>query len=1137
MNMMIEMLRQLPLNTEIQVAYGSVLGQTLVSTGTITAKDDFYMQIMGQNGLPSLISYQTVDAFSILGSPAAQQKAPAVEEKAVPEAPAKVAPPVKKDLLCRKNIDVLPFAVSDHALKQAFDVLCREEKKLLQAAVDSFFHGVRNNNVDKRIQAAQNALRTFQQQEDLGFAWSENACRLVAQLLSRTGRWHAELYAQGQMWEEAALSSFRSKDFTGTAVNAALALENPRIPNRREDMIIILAHACAELDDASALEYLKKGEIHLPELVDDLILNKQGTPVKDEEANWALLQSLYPQRVIAGLLETPATSQVLLGSISKVLWVNGTGTITYLSDGEELTVPFRNSQVEDAVVMEKITTPGAALSERGYMVRFVLENGEAAHICQASAPLNLAHEALGNDEYRLACWICRNGLKTSNDRELWILMVSAAADSNDTVLMQRVADFCDENRARFPQTCKGLSHFGQLHHALHNLEESLRLTEAALEETDAPAKLRSGVLVQYMKYAMRLYNESASEKWLRKIHDKAEEWLRIFSEELPHEPNCIKRHGQVLIWKIRSLLSLGHLDKAEEAYSQLARNYPNDPRLQATSELICRTRQKLLEHKATLAKAKPAFVLQEEEPEQSVDYEVPNLDTTGKWEDLNTTEETFVRRVLEMDGPHRLAPQLTALHAGSMLNSNLTALYHTMSAAVNNPLASPAYDAAALTQLLSHADFRYPQLNRYASACVYLRMLFQNDNAPLWMRQCICLDEIPEFSGVLDALESFRHHTGHAIDHYAAYRDDIHNADGRHHADLISRAQHLHDAYIAAPAKDSGTFNRFVHVKALAHNALRNYLDWVLHEDKDALRDVRASFRDQFLTSDGRVSTEKVDKFIVSIWNSTAKDYPCAESASLQGSRRNALRSSVGSIVDAVSNYYRHMDQQVHRRSAADMAHYEEILPRLCESLQEIGKACDVLTGVSSNREEQTGLFLLHYTVGELLAKLSGDWHLNQEQYLFCDFLRNNLVPLQDDFMPDFTGMLTGPFALMDRIFAHAAESGLDPQSHADRIFSRDHETFRNFDTARLLRRYCEIFGQSLRIPEADRYINQAKLIADLEFDELRQALRQAGDTEGLDLLLWIYDECRRNLRFGYLAECMAILRRRMSAQEGADAA
>ena len=124
----------------------------------------------------------------------------------------------------------------------------------------------------------------------------------------------------------------------------------------------------------------------------------------------------------------------------------------------------------------------------------------------------------------------------------------------------------------------------------------------------------------------------------------------------------------------------------------------------------------------------------------------------------------------------------------------------------------------------------------------------------------------------------------------------------------------------------------------------------------------------------------------------------------------------------------------------------------------------------------------------------------------------------------------------MERIFAHNGARKLAYGAHISRIFDRAYPEYRNFDTAELIRRYGQMNGQEVDLPHPDRYIMQAKLVAKLEFEELRDTLAAKGEAEQEKLLLWLYDRCLRTNRFGYLTEGMDHIRACLKEGEGASA-
>lgn len=1126
--LMIKKLSALPVGTTVQLSYGFMEGQNLMVTGTITDKDESCMEICNAQHIPAYIDYTTVKFFTILNP---KEQVP--EPVQIPE----------KKLLLSQNIEQFSQRISDYEMKNnLFNVLSKTEKRLLQTPFDSFCYGVKINSHDKRLLAAQTARKVVQKEMEKGYVWSEQAFELVARMLSREGVHDVMMYILANQPDQAALAAFKEDQWSQAGSQAARALAGGNLSSvQTRDMMIVLAKACTELDDASVAEWLHGKGVNVAELVEDLILYKQKKPAASLADSLDMLPRLYSgKELISGLKQEtkPAEPAVLTGLVTKILWANNTGEIRFFSDEEEHTYPFRYSNVADQDLLHQIQQEGSRFAEKKCLVSFRLKDGEAIQICRGQTLMEQVGDELARQQYERACWYCRNALGSLFEAEAMALMVEIAVERGGPDLAELTLNFVEDHRDAYPEYGKAVSLLAQLYHQFHELEESLRLTGEALEDTSTPDKVRAPILAQYCNYAMRLFNETGDASWISSLPEKADQWLDIFHNGYEEDVNFQKKHARVLRWKIRGLLAQHQVAEAEGVYGELAQHFPYDPKLKATADLIAENRQKLLERKKDVSNPVSRVESNQEIPvedpeEEEEDFQVPVMDT-GCWEDLNTTEEAFVQRVFSMDGEEPLAAQLTALRAGAMLNPNLKKLADTVSAAVNDPLAEPAYDTAAMVNLLSGCDERFSLVNRYAVAAAYLRTLFQNDNAPLWLRRSILVDEIPGLAQVCDCLEEFRREAGQCADHYAAYRDSDNDAQQREKADMMDQAQRLYDTYMAAPAKDNGgrKFARFVETKELAHQGLKQYLEWVLTEDQDNLNRARESYRKQFLSSDQRrISGEKVDTYIISHWEQAGKHYPCGDGADLQGSRRNALRSSIRSILGAINDYYRWMERdQVQVRTMEGANRFEQMKPVLSNALAALAECC---TELEADAEEKTGLLLLGYTARELLDKVAGRWQAGQERYLYASLLKTNLVELGVDFLPDFTGLLAGPLGLVERAFAHSDARKLAYGEHMDRIFDRAYPDHRNFDAAELIRRYCQMNGQEVDMPHPDRYIMQAKLVAKMEFEELREQLRRNSDEEQEKLLLWLYDRCVRTNRFGYLTEGMDHIRACMKEEKG----
>lgn len=1118
MDLMTKRLNALPTGANIQLCYGFMDGQNLMLTGTITDRDDSCLEITDPNGIPHYVALSTVRFFS----PLAPSPTP--------------APVVRKDLLRDEPISCFSLKVSDYQLKEEFGRLGREEKRLLQKAYDSFLYGVSSNSRDKRLHAAETARRTILQKADR--QWSPDAYLLTAHLLSREGIHAPELFVWAEAADRAAVCAFKAREWTCAATQAATALLSADLPSEvARDMLVILESACIERDDASLLPRLHGAHKDMDRVIDDLLAYKEARAESSTEARLEQLSQLYPNRLLAEALgESPrqTTSAPMTGIISKILWANETGEVTVSDGHKEETYRFRYKDVADEALLKKIRQDGSALVPKNWLVRFTLKKGEAVQLQRAQPLLTQAQEEYRHENYALASWYCRKAA-TGDDApgEAMALMVEIALESKDLSLMEQAADLCEDCWDRYPTNGKALSLLAQLHYELHELDTAVWMAEQALEDSSAPAKLRATFLAQYCNYAMGLYNEAGDEAPLRKFPELTAEWLQIFHNGYEDDVNFQKRHDRILRWQIRGLLIRGEVEKAQQVYAVLAQTFPGDPKLSTISDLITQARQAQLTKKRTAPAPapRPEPETPVADPDEVVAFDVPTVDP-GHWEDLSVTEEAFLQQVFSMES---VVAQTAALNAAATLAPGLTKIARTLSAAVADPMSAPRYDTRSLTDLISDQDERYETFSRYALACVYLRTAFQQPGVPTWMRDVLHLD-LPALETALELLNDFARQTGQPIDRYAAWRDQADETRDAERNAILDRAHALYQTHMAAAARDNGggKFARFVDTKAVAHGQLKTYLQWVLREDRDGLLAGWEDYRKHFLTSGGRISDEKVDQFIVACWEATEKDYPTGEGEDLQGTRRNALRCSVRAILTVVEDYRHWLAQEdTTPRTEKGGSCFAAVLPRLEEALT-------ALTGLASadaaSAEERTGLRLLAHTAGELLAKLRGTWQSGQERWFYEELLQTGLVELDDRLLPDMTGLMTGPLGMIGRIFAHDQTGKLTTEAHIARIFGREYRAYRNFDTAALLRHVEKLRDREPVMPDPQRYIDQAKLVAELELRELLEAFREPADQDLKDLLLWLYDRCVRKLRFGYLYEGMELIRGLLK-ERSADAA
>ena len=1121
MSLITKRLSTLTAGTQIQVSHGQDLR---FLQATVTDNDfSSCLEVRDSDGGIHYLDYSTVKSLALLG--------------AVPLSAA-----AKKELLHEKSVQNVSLGISDRELKLLFDALDKTEKQLLQKGCDSFFYGVRIGSNAKMLEAGELTRRTIFQKESAGAHWSAAAFRLAGSMLVRCGIYDPALFVRAGLWVEAAYCHNRNNRFTGGALPAAMALLDRSLSaDRKQDMTVILAKSCLESGDASVVPILARKGIDCTELTRQLLLAREITPPADAAPE--LLLEHYPVTEAGELMEqalAPLQPKLLTGTITKLLWINSTGTILFQEDGAPRSIPFRYSDIVGEDLKQKVSLAGSDPAKVGGMVRFRLKDGRAVELEFAPKPMTLAREALREERFADALDYLRMEAEQSSSGDVLFTIAQAALDSKDVTLIRESLDFCTEHQDIYPRGSKATSLLGRMYQQLGQWQEAVDLTDQALNaEHNIPPKLHSGLLCQFMSFCFRAWDATGEEGYLRRIYPKADKWLEIFREHLSDDINLCHKLSKVLQWKLRSHCANGQLAEAEAAYAELARRFPTDSQLAVCADCVASLRQTLSE--AAETPAAPAPVIPDPEPGDSAeepDFQDPGY-TDPEEEPVNTL--VHVTHALNMD---RFESMLTYLKAVSMNDSQIRMLHDAISHAVNSPMTANRYDTQSVVALMDGGEGLCPELKQLCTASSYLRCLFQDPQAPTWLRQSIPLfQQIPILDSVHLKLTAFTHAAGQDPDRYAAYHDEAQNE----WESLQKRAQYLYTMYMENPPRDSAKFARLLKTKQLVFLSLRDALGHAAAGRKEELEKLRPAFCKQFNGEGLQVSQEKADAFIAANWASAGRLMPLArESATLQGSRRSGLRSALNAILAAVNDCFRYLDE--HRAlSTTDQGRecFQSLAPAMIGELTLLEHYCQDKAAQAPSREAQVGFNILGRTAGELRDKLTGSWNPGSEKLLFAQFLLSGQVPLDEQLLPDLHGTFRGwgDLDLKARIEAHDHASLLSPQDRMDRIFSRDRRC-QDFGTARRMAQYAPQLGWSVAVPQnAERYVNQAKLMAQLDLEELREIIAQArtrgGDAETLDhleqMLLHFYVHCGEELQFGFLTQITDAIRSKLDEMKGAD--
>lgn len=276
-------------------------------------------------------------------------------------------------------------------------------------------------------------------------------------------------------------------------------------------------------------------------------------------------------------------------------------------------------------------------------------------------------------------------------------------------------------------------------------------------------------------------------------------------------------------------------------------------------------------------------------------------------------------------------------------------------------------------------------------------------------------------------------------------------------------------------------------------------LRYILERNHDALEAEKENFIATYLNGNTQLSSKNispnaVDDIVVESWELAGRNMQLKKANStLQGDRRNNLRSNISEILSTICQWYALSEQSAGLtwRTEQGEAAYQRLRPQLMEQLSELSNDCTAELESCPNPGQCTGLFLLSAAAKELSARLDGSWKFEQEKYMYADFLRSNNITLTADFMPELssTFCVLPEFNVMARIRNHVENPKRSFQEQIDQIFGMD-KTCSNYGTADRIMEYLEAIGEkeSVVLPEnPERFVSHTEMQIDMRFRSFRE--------------------------------------------------
>lgn len=871
----------------------------------------------------------------------------------------------------------------------------------------------------------------------------------------------------------------------------------------------------------------------------------------------------------------PVEPECFHGVITRLNWSDHTGIIT---DENGNTYTFRYKDIADAPLAKTIgECLRSDLDGKTYMVKFQAEKNAARNIQPDVALVDraraIAADATREDRFEVAFELCKKAVETPDIRRALGDMIKHAitlfsSKQQNTCVKEALAIY-EKYTTNYPNNAFAVMDVAQCYSYLKKYLLMLEHAEKALSFPGLLVKQRIAVLSNYLKMVKEYYEVSRDKALLARMMEKTDELRKSYDSDFAADSQIRKLYTTVVVpYRIIAACGMDMLEMAEEEYLKIPANHTYRATL---DELMAKTRKRLEPKVEIVEEPKEETVTEEpqveevhqtaepdeesyseELAEEEVEEEIiPYADTDG-WEALKLSKKEVVDYALGISGPNRIPAMLAYLHAGSNLNRNITPVYQVVALAANDPLMAPDYNITALVNALAASDSDYPQLNDYCMAAAFLRTSFLSgrgyDYSAQGLRDSISVGmTIPAFRDSCDTLEEFRKEVGREIDIYADYRNHGIKKLSEELDATVRRADDLYTKFVVNPAREGVKFARLLETKKIVFakdGYLATMLRHVMERNLEALEEEKAHFAATYLNgaaqfSSKHISSNAIDAMITASWDEAGKGMQMKKlNVTLQGNRRNNLRSNISDILDTVCQWYAISEQSagLNWRTEQGIEAYQRLRPQLTEQLCQVSEECQAEMESCPDAELSAGLFLLSATAQELSARLDGRWKYEQEKYLYADFLRSNQVMLNEDFMPDLssTFCVLPEFNILARIRSHVENKKLSFQNQINLIYGMD-KTCNNYGTAERIMAYLEAKGETetAALPEnADLFHSHTQMQIDMRYRSFRETYAFAMNAGQIiksdafcytleDTVRYWYAVCKETHNYGFFTSIL----------------
>ena len=833
-----------------------------------------------------------------------------------------------------------------------------------------------------------------------------------------------------------------------------------------------------------------------------------------------------------GGVSPAAMHDTAIGYVASASWMREAGTIISTAGSE---YNFSYNDVTDAELKAQLKVVNNEMLLRNPVsVQFKTEGRKAVNIGRMQDVVLTVKDILrhrqNSNDLPLAVAFLNNTAPGSVDTQCLLLLLQTALEySNkheEQDILNQVRQIYLNNRDKIGIEEKGYSSVIQFYRVLGENEAACNMLERALQGVNLSHKLRLDYHRLYIRLLREIYEDSEDESPLRKCLEQTSQ----FAEDYLSSEESVRKNDHYTSYYLRgrhlddaecwnllrdyknmedSILKISEIDmpvQDRDRLNVLKRKLrmlkgednvsPEVPKAEEINTVPSEEKDEKINTSSTESAKAPDFNIKSNSPKNDITDITPfGLDNddvdegtyvyneTGSLETAGLSKKDIIDYAISAKGEGRLAVMLSYLKAGSQIDESILPTYQMVSLAVDNPMETQDYSAASLLTCLNDADSNYSTFAQYCLAAATLRSAFISpDSLPhvlMTVHNSISIfTEFPEMEKLFSIMNNFRRDFTIPLDNLAAYRGADEKSINEKISRLSAQATVYFDQFISANRRDGNGVKRLMETKKVIFaddGLIASYLRNIKNKDFDALGKEQNDFSQKWLKgnavliSPDSLSNTKIDAYIKEVWDSVDSK---RRSFKLQGARLTNLRTNLRTILRLVCEFYGLMYFRGEKGNELTRNSYKHILPDLMSSAESLADICKQMMDEEDDAQRRMGLYILQLTAKSLLRKMDGSWDENMSRFCFADFLRDDYIMLDDDFLPELQSSFCDlpDFNIFARIRMHAEnENHLSFEERINQIYSSN-PVHHNFGTGCLIERY--LASMDLPVPELPEYAN-----------------------------------------------------------------